>query len=158
VPAAYSEQVLDETNMTSGLINSSWQVNNANRVHGLLRPPVLQEAQRFLASSALYTSESNSNEDDIFNIVQGLWNSVLTSQAVHGRARQLQQDLWFPLYYNGSDHGLTDPVDAASLLRNELSEQLYDRKRLQARAPRSTTTSTRRSAGGTSSGSGSTRR
>lgn len=132
VPAAYSESVLDSTNMDSALVNVTWQVSNANRLTGFYSRQYYKKPNRFLASSALYTGESNSNEDDVFDIVQVLWNSVITNTFFMD-ARVSYNKIFFPLYYNGKDQALTD-LSTGILLRNEASEQIYNRKRLQASA------------------------
>jgi hypothetical protein len=132
VPAAYSTTVLDSTNMTSGLANVTWQVSDKNRVTGFYSRQYYKKPNRFLASSALYTAESNSNEDDVFDIVQGLWNSVI-SNTFFMDARVSFNKIFFPLYYNGNQQALTD-LTTGILLRNEASEQIYIRKRLQASA------------------------
>ena len=132
VPAAYSESVLDSTNMTSGLVNLTWQVSSKNRVTGFYSRQYDKKPNRFLASSALYTSESNSNEDDVFDIYQGLWNSVITNTFFMD-ARVSFNKIFFPLDDNGNQQALTD-LTTGILLRNELSEQIYIRKRLQASA------------------------
>ena len=132
VPAAFSESVLDRTDMTSGLANVSWQLNDANRITGFYSRQYYKKPNRFLASSANYTSESNSNEDDVFDIVQGLWNSVITNTFFMD-ARISFNKIFFPLYYNGKDQAITD-LSTGILLRNEASEQIYIRKRLQASA------------------------
>ncbi len=132
VPAAFSEAVLDSTNMTSALVNTTWQVSNNNRLTGFYSRQYDKKPNRFLASSALYTGESNSNEDDVFDIVQALWNSVLTN-TFFVDARVSFNKIFFPLYYNGSDQSLTD-LSTGILLRNEASEQIFIRKRLQASA------------------------
>ena len=118
--------------MTSGLANVSWQLNNANRITGFYSRQYYKKPNRFLASSANYTSESNSNEDDVFDIVQGLWNSVITNTFFMD-ARISFNKIFFPLYYNGKDQAITD-LSTGILLRNEASEQIYIRKRLQASA------------------------
>lgn len=132
VPAAFSESVLDETNMTSGLANATWQLSTNNRFTGFYSRQYYKKPNRFLASSALYTSESNSNEDDVFDVVQGLWNSVLSNRAFFD-ARLSFNKIFFPLYFNGTDQSLTD-LSTSILLRNEASEQIFIRKRLQASA------------------------
>ena len=132
VPAAYSESVLDSTNMTSGLANVNWQVSNNNRLTGFYSRQYYKKPNRFLGSSALYTSESNSNEDDVFDIVQALWNSVI-SNTFFMDARVSYNKIFFPLYYNGDDQALTD-LSTGILLRNEASEQIYIRRRVQASA------------------------
>jgi hypothetical protein len=132
VPAAFSESVLDETNMTSGLANATWQISSNNRLTGFYSRQYYKKPNRFLGSSALYTGESNSNEDDVFDVVQGLWNSVLSDRAFVD-ARLSFNKIFFPLYFNGTDQALTD-LSTGILLRNEASEQIFIRKRLQASA------------------------
>ena len=132
VPAANSEQVLDETNMTSGLGNVSWQVSDNNRITGFYTRQYYKKPNRFLGSSALFTSESNSNEDDVFDIVQGLWNSVISNRFFMD-ARVSYNKIFFPLYYNGTDQTILD-LSTSIRERNELSEQIFIRKRLQASA------------------------
>jgi hypothetical protein len=132
VPAAYSEAVLDSTKMDSALFNVTWQVSNANRLTGFYSRQYYKKPNRFLASSALYTSQSNSNENDVFDIVQVLWNSVITNTFFMD-TRVSFNKIFFPLYYNGKDEALTD-LSTGILLRNEASEQIYIRKRLQASA------------------------
>lgn len=132
VPAAFSELVLDETNITSGLGNLTWQLNDRNRLTGFYTRQYYKKPNRFLGSSAFFTSESNSNEDDVFDIVQGLWNSVLSNNLFMD-ARVSFNKIFFPLYYNGTDQALND-LSTGILLRNEASEQIFIRKRLQASA------------------------
>jgi len=132
VPAAYSESVLDETNMTSGLVNLTWQVSNNNRLTGFYSRQYYKKPNRFLASSALFTSESNSNEDDVFDIVQGLWNSVITN-TLFMDARVSFNKIFFPLYDNGTEQSLLD-LSTGIRLRNQAVEQIFIRKRLQASA------------------------
>jgi hypothetical protein len=130
VPAAFSQSVLDSTNMTSGLLNVTWQVNSSSRLTGFYSRQYYKKPNRFLASSALYTSESNSNEDDVFDIYQALWNTVL-SNTFFVDARVSYSHIYFPLLYNGKDQSITD-LSTGILLRNEASEQIYIRNRLQA--------------------------
>ncbi len=132
VPAAYSQTVLDSTNMTSALVNGTWQATDKNRFTGFYSRQYYKKPNRFLGSSTFYTAESNSNEDDVFDIVQGLWNSVLTNTFFMD-ARVSFNKIFFPLYYNGSDQALTD-LTTGILMRNEASEQIYRRQRLQASA------------------------
>jgi hypothetical protein len=107
VPAAASEQVLDETNITSGLGNVTWQINNDHRLTGFYSRQYYKKPNRFLGSSALFTSESNSNEDDVFNVYQALWNSVITNKLFMD-ARVSVNTIFFPLYFNGSNQTLLD--------------------------------------------------
>lgn len=132
VPAAFSESVLDETNITSGLTNTTWQVNQANRVSGFYSRQYYKKPNRFLGSSATFTSESNSNEDDVFDIVQGLWNSVVSNRFFVD-ARVSFNKIFFPLYFNGSDQTLFD-LSTGIRSRNAFQEFIFIRKRLQASA------------------------
>ncbi|HWQ00274.1 MAG TPA: TonB-dependent receptor, partial [Vicinamibacterales bacterium] len=132
VPAAFSELVLDETNITSGLGNVTWQVDDNNRFTGFYTRQYYKKPNRFLGSSALFTSESNSNEDDVFDIVQALWNSVL-SPDLFLDARLSYNRIFFPLYFNGRDQSLLD-LSTGIRTRNAASEQIFIRNRLQASA------------------------
>ncbi len=132
VPAAFSESVLDETNITSGLTNTTWQVSQNNRVSGFYSRQYYKKPNRFLGSSAIFTGESNSNEDDVFDIVQGLWNSVLSNRFFMD-ARVSFNRIFFPLYFNGTDQTLSDQSTGIRT-RNALTEQIFIRKRLQASA------------------------
>jgi hypothetical protein len=107
VPAAFSESVLDETNITSGLGNVTWQINNDNRLTGFYSRQYYKKPNRFLGSTGLFTSESNSNEDDVFNVYQALWNSVITSK-LYMDARFSVNTIFFPLYFNGNEQTLFD--------------------------------------------------
>lgn len=132
VPAAFSESVLDETNMTSGLVNLTWQASDNNRLTGFYSRQYYKKPNRFLGSSALFTSDSNSNEDDVFDIVQGLWNVVITN-TMFADARISFNKIFFPLYDNGSEQTLLD-LSTGIRLRNQAQEQIFIRKRLQASA------------------------
>jgi hypothetical protein len=107
VPAAFSETVLDETNITSGLANVTWAVNNNNRFTGFYSRQYYKKPNRFLGATGLFTSESNSNEDDVFNVYQALWNSVLSSQLFLD-ARLSVNTIFFPLLFNGTEQTLLD--------------------------------------------------
>jgi hypothetical protein len=132
VPAAFSQSVLDETNMTSGLGNFTYQLNDANRLTAFYSRQYYKKPNRFLGSSALFTGESNSNEDDVFDIVQGLWNSVITNRFFMD-ARVSFNRIFFPLYFNGTDQSLLD-LSTGIRERNAASEQIFVRKRLQTSA------------------------
>src|SRR5687767_12369915 len=77
VPAAFSTLVLDKTDITSGLINANYQLNDANRLTGLYSRQYYKKPNRFLAGSNTLVKESTSNEDDVFDIYQVLLNSVV---------------------------------------------------------------------------------
>jgi hypothetical protein len=132
VPAAFSELVLDETNITSGLANVTWQINQNNKFTGFYSRQYYKKPRRFLGNSALFTSESNSNEDDVFNVYQGLWNSILSNNFFVD-ARVSYNTILFPLYLNGTDQTLQD-LTTGIRTRNALTEFEQWRNRLQASA------------------------
>ncbi|MGE5245633.1 MAG: carboxypeptidase regulatory-like domain-containing protein [Betaproteobacteria bacterium] len=132
VPAAFSESVLDQTNITSGLGNFTYQLNDKNRVTAFYARQYYKKPDRFLGSSPFFTSQSNSNEDDKFDIVQGLWNSVMSNHFFMD-ARVSFNRIFFPLYFNGNDQTLLD-LTTSIRTRNALQEYVFIRKRLQSSA------------------------
>ena len=107
VPAAFSTLVLDKTDITSGLINANYQINDANRLTGLYSRQYYKKPHRFLTASNVTVLESTNNEDDVFDIYQVLWNSVVT-QRFFIDARVGLNRIFFPTYLNGSDQTLSD--------------------------------------------------
>ena len=80
-PAALSETLVDQTNMSSGLANLTYHPN-ANNTFKAFYTRQHKKPNRFLTSASVpstnFTSDSVSNEDDVFDVVQGLWNSNIT--------------------------------------------------------------------------------
>jgi hypothetical protein len=108
VPAAFSTLVLDKTDITSGLINMSYQVNQNHRLTGFWSKQYYKKPNRFLTSpTTLLVEESTSNEDDVFDVYQVLWNGVLTPRFFVDARLGLNKIL-FPTYQNGSDQTLLD--------------------------------------------------
>jgi hypothetical protein len=107
VPAAFSTLVLDKTDITSGLMNLNYQINNDNRLTGLYSRQYYKKPNRFLTGSAVTVLESTNNEDDVFDIYQVLWNSVVT-QRFFIDARVGLNRIFFPTYLNGNDQTLLD--------------------------------------------------
>jgi hypothetical protein len=107
VPAAFSTLVLDRTDITSGLVNATYQLNDKNRLTGFWSKQYYKKPNRFLAASNTLVQESTSNEDDVFDVYQVLWNSVLTSRLFIDARFGLNKIL-FPTYQNGSDQTLLD--------------------------------------------------
>ncbi|MGH9346889.1 MAG: carboxypeptidase regulatory-like domain-containing protein, partial [Vicinamibacterales bacterium] len=107
VPAAFSTLVLDKTDITSGLVNATYQVNDNNRLTGLYSKQYYKKPNRFLAASNTLVQESTSNEDDVFDLFQVLWNSVLTRN-LFVDARVGLNKILFPTYQNGTDQTLLD--------------------------------------------------
>ncbi|MFA5908355.1 MAG: TonB-dependent receptor [Vicinamibacterales bacterium] len=107
VPAAFSTLVLDKTDITSGLVNFNYQLNDKNRLTGLYSRQYYKKPNRFLAGSNTLVKDSTSNEDDVFDIYQVLWNSVVT-QKFFLDARVGLNKIFFPTYLNGNDQTLLD--------------------------------------------------
>ncbi|MFN7977316.1 MAG: carboxypeptidase regulatory-like domain-containing protein [Vicinamibacterales bacterium] len=107
VPAAFSTSVLDQTNITSGLLNLNYQLTQNNRFTGLYSRQYYKKPNRFLIASNLATVDSTVNEDDVFDIYQLLWNSVVT-QSFFVDARIGLNRIFFPTYQNTSEQTLLD--------------------------------------------------
>lgn len=107
VPAAFSTLVLDRTDITSGLLNANYQISDKNRLTGLYSRQYYKKPHRFLIGSNTATIDSTVNEDDVFDIYQLLWNSVVTQQFFLD-ARIGLNKIFFPTYLNGADQTLLD--------------------------------------------------
>jgi hypothetical protein len=107
VPAAFSTLVLDKTDITSGLMNLNYQMNDNNRLTGLYSRQYYKKPNRFLTASNVTVLESTNNEDDVFDIYQVLLNSVVT-QKFFVDARVGLNRIFFPTYLNGNDQTLLD--------------------------------------------------
>jgi hypothetical protein len=107
VPAAFSTLVLDQTDITSGLVNANYQVSQNNRLTGLYSRQYYKKPRRFLIASNLATQESTVNEDDVFDIYQLLLNSVVT-QKFFIDARIGLNKIFFPTYQNTAEQTLLD--------------------------------------------------
>lgn len=106
-PAAFSTLVLDKTDITSGLINLNYQVSDKNRLTGLYSRQYYKKPNRFLGGANTLVQDSTSNEDDVFDIYQVLWNSVV-SQKFFLDARVGLNKIFFPTFLNGNDQTLLD--------------------------------------------------
>jgi len=107
VPAAFSTLVLDKTDITSGMVNATYQINDKNRLTGFYSRQYYKKPNRFLATSNLLEQASTSNEDDVFDVYQVLWNSVLSNNFFID-ARLGLNKIFFPTYLNGNDQTLLD--------------------------------------------------
>jgi hypothetical protein len=129
-PAAFSTLVLDSTDITSGLANLHYQINDSNRLQGVYSRQYYKKPHRFLAASNTLELDSTSNEDDVFDIYQVLWNSVVT-QRFYLDARVGLNKIFFPTYLNGNDQTLNDTATGIRT-RNYISgtERWRDRYQL----------------------------
>lgn len=130
VPAAFSTLVLDKTDITSGLVNTTYQVNDNNRLTGFYSKQYYKKPHRFLAASNTLVEESTSNEDDVFDVFQVLWNSVL-SRNLFVDARFGLNKILFPTYQNGTDQTLLDTATSIRT-RNFTTDTERFRDRYQA--------------------------
>ncbi|MCC7126300.1 MAG: TonB-dependent receptor [Acidobacteria bacterium] len=114
VPAAFSALVLDKTDITSGMVNATYQINDKNRLTGFFSRQYYKKPNRFLVSPTTNLEQaSTSNEDDVFDVYQALWNTVLTDRFFID-ARVGLNKIFFPTYLNGNDQTL---LDAATSIR-----------------------------------------
>jgi Carboxypeptidase regulatory-like domain/TonB-dependent Receptor Plug Domain len=108
VPVQNSEVVLDQTNITSGLGNFTWQASQNNRLSGFYSRQRYAKPNRLLNNAAITVIDSTSNEQDMFDLAQGLWNSVLGDNFFLDARLGLNKIL-FPTYQNGGNQqSLTD--------------------------------------------------
>ena len=132
VPAAFSTLVLDRTDITSGLVNATYQINDNNRLTGLYSKQFYKKPHRFLVASNQLVEDSTSNEDDVFNLGQVLWNSVL-SRNLFVDARVGVNKILFPTYQNGTEQTLLDTATSIRT-RNFNTDVERFRDRYQANA------------------------
>jgi carboxypeptidase family protein/TonB-dependent receptor-like protein len=133
VPAAFSTTVLDQTNITSGLVNLTYQLNQSNKITGFYSHQAYIKPNRFLQSpTTTLVKDSTSDEEDRFNVYQGLWNSILTKNLFMD-ARLGYNTILFPTFINGNAQSLTD--NATSIVTgNFTANTVRHRPRLQANA------------------------
>ncbi len=102
VPVQNSEVVLDQTNITDGLGNFTYQLNQNNRLTGFYSRQRYSKPNRLLLSSASTVTDSTSDEEDMFDLAQGLWNSVI-GRNFFLDARVGLNKILFPTYQNGGN-------------------------------------------------------
>jgi carboxypeptidase family protein/TonB-dependent receptor-like protein len=131
-PAAFSTLVLDKTDITSGLVNVNYQLNDKHRLTGFYSRQYYKKPNRFLAASNLLVPESTSNEDDVFDVYQVQWNAILTPSFFID-SRLGVNKIFFPTYLNGNDQTLLDSATNIRT-RNYISGTERWRNRYQANA------------------------
>jgi len=100
VPVQASQVVLDQTNITDGLGNVTWQLNQSNRLTGFYSRQRYSKPNRLLNNATITVIDSTSDEEDMFDLAQGLWNSVLGKNFFID-ARMGMNKILFPTYQNG---------------------------------------------------------
>ena len=127
---AQGESEEEYTDMKSGLANLAWQLNDNNRLTGFYARQYYYKPNR--GASALNNPLSNFKEDDVFDITQGLWNSVLTNRSFLD-ARFTFNRIFFPLFQKGKEQSLFDQA-TSYLDRAAQTESIFERRRFQMNA------------------------
>ncbi len=131
-PAALSETLVDQTDDV-GPGQCHYQPNSKNTFKALYTRQYYKKPNRFLTSATVpstnFTSDSVSDEDDVFDVVQGLWNSVITPKLFMNAAFNFN-NINFPLKFNGTTQSLTD-LSTGILYNNEASQSLAIRRRFE---------------------------
>jgi hypothetical protein len=94
--------VLDQTNITDGLGNFTWQANQNNRFTGFYSRQRYSKPNRLLNNASVTVIDSTSDEEDMFDLAQGLWNSVIGKNFFIDARLGLNKIL-FPTYQNGGN-------------------------------------------------------
>jgi hypothetical protein len=118
------------TDMKSGLSNVAWQMTQNNRFTGFYARQYYYKPNR--GASANNNPTSNWKEDDVFDITQGLWNSVLSNRS-YLDARFTFNRIFFPLYLKGNDQALFDQATGYQD-RNNTIGYVFERRRFQTNA------------------------
>jgi carboxypeptidase family protein/TonB-dependent receptor-like protein len=133
VPVQNSQSVLDQTNITSGLGNFSWQANQDNRVSAFYSRQRYSKPNRLLNAATVTVPESTVNEQDMFDLAQALWNSVL-GRNFFIDARLGLNKILFPTYFNGGSNQSTVDNATGIIYGNNATEVIRNRDRYQANA------------------------
>jgi hypothetical protein len=133
VPVQNSQTVLDQTNITSGLGNVTWQANQNNRITGFYSRQRYNKPNRLLNLASITVPESTVDEEDMFDVGQGLWNSVL-GKNLFLDARFGVNKILFPTYFNGgANQSITDNATGI-IYGNNPSQVVRHRNRYQSNA------------------------
>src|SRR3954447_6545881 len=128
-----SQTVLDQTNITSGLGNFTWQANQNNRLTGFYSRQRYNKPNRLLNNASITVPESTVDEEDVFDLVQGLWNSVI-GKNLFVDARLGLNKILFPTYFNGgANQSITDNATGI-IYGNNPNQVVRHRDRYQANA------------------------
>jgi hypothetical protein len=131
VPVQLSQVVLDQTNITSGLANVTWQVSQNNRINGFYSRQRYSKPNRLLNNAAFTVIDSTSDEEDMFDLAQGLWNSVIGKNFFIDARGGLNKIL-FPTYQNGGNQQSTTDTATSIVYGNFPTDTIRNRDRFQA--------------------------
>jgi hypothetical protein len=131
VPVQLSQVVLDQTNITSGLGNFTWQASQNNRLTGFYSRQRYSKPNRLLNNASITVIDSTSDEEDMFDLVQGLWNSVVGKNFFIDARFGLNKIL-FPTYLNGGNQQSTTDNATGIVYGNFPTNTIRNRDRYQA--------------------------
>ncbi len=131
VPVQLSQVVLDQTNITSGLGNFTWQVNQNNRLNGFYSRQRYNKPNRLLNNASITVIDSTSDEEDMFDVAQGLWNSVVGKNFFLDARFGLNKIL-FPTFQNGGNQQSTTDNATGIVYGNFPTDTIRNRDRFQA--------------------------
>ena len=131
VPVQNSEVVLDQTNITSGLGNVTYQLNQNNRLTGFYSRQRYSKPNRLLNPATITVTDSTSDEEDMFDLAQGLWNAVV-GKSFFLDARLGLNKILFPTYQNGGNQQSTTDNATGIVNRNFPTNTVRHRDRYQA--------------------------
>ncbi len=131
VPVQNSQVVLDQTTITSGLGNFTWQASQNNRFTAFYSRQRYSKPNRLLNNASVTVIDSTSDEEDMFDLVQGLWNSVIGKNFFIDARFGLNKIL-FPTYQNGgAQQSITDNATGI-VYGNYPTDVIRNRDRYQA--------------------------
>lgn len=133
VPVQNSQTVLDQTNITSGLGNFTYQANQNHRFTGFYSRQRYSKPNRLLNAASITVPESTVDEEDMFDLAQGLWNAVL-GKNFFVDARGGLNKILFPTYFNGGNNQSTIDNATGIIYGNNSTEVIRNRDRYQANA------------------------
>ena len=131
VPVQNSEVVLDQTNITSGLGNFTYQLNQNNRLTGFYSRQRYSKPNRLLNPATITVTDSTSDEEDMFDLAQGLWNAVVGKNFFLDARLGLNKIL-FPTYQNGGNQQSTTDNATGIVYGNFPTNTVRHRDRYQA--------------------------
>ena len=131
VPVQLSQVVLDQTTITSGLANLTWQLNQNNRINGFYSRQRYSKPNRLLNNASITVTDSTSDEEDMFDVGQLLWNSVLRKNFFID-ARLGINKILFPTFQNGGNQQSSTDNATGIVFGNFPTDTIRNRDRFQA--------------------------
>jgi hypothetical protein len=128
-----SQTVLDQTNITSGLANVTWQASQNNRITGFYSRQRYNKPNRLLNAQAVTVPDSTVDEEDMFDLAQAQWNAVLGKNFFLDARGGLNYIL-FPTYFNGGNQQSIVDTSTSIIYGNNASQVIRNRNRYQSNA------------------------